>query len=371
MRPQPPPKLPLRHGPTTLTSKRVLAVAGLLLLTLACAGQPRRIPAEEAFGAPAAPRSGEHRADAGGIGTQRGASAPSTGGPPDAAATSPSGALASEAGGDEQLTVEEFLKKQRSFDECERSARFVRGASRAKAWAFLKACLERGRVAELELFLDVWGEELRSRPDGTLALARVIASRGGNVLHDVELANEQRISLLDLSLAIEKAKAAAGRHVVFLGRVQPRPKGPRRPEAELVELRASTDQTVAAASLTFRRDEGAALRTYDETGRAVLVRLPPEGPGLKPGLQGLFLARFDGVRREPASAANATNATNAERSASPPETSKGRGTGGDRAATEAAGEDGSPPAPPDSVTSDEAPFGAVVTFVAYFPLPRQ
>jgi hypothetical protein len=222
--------------------------------------------------------------------------------------------------------------------DCERSAREMQFSSRERAWAGLKACINRGNFLLLrQLANPAWTHDLQTRPEAPELLTRMVAKRGGAVLMDLQMLQEQRVPIFTLSDATEEPEVYKGRYVMFRAKVNERRSEGRTFTARLGETmlqsevfefpvglaRRSTSTTTiggnvrgrpfpgeVSGSVTLSRDATSysSGRRFEnvvvETGREALVRLPEVDPFLEPGKEFIVLARFDGVRTTASSASD-------------------------------------------------------------------
>jgi hypothetical protein len=209
----------------------------------------------------------------------------------------------SNANENELLTPEQFARKFKAASSCEMEARFVKQTAPDKAWAFLRACLQRGAFKDLDLLVENWGRELRTRPEGVSALASVIAARGGYLLHDLDVLQQRQFQLLDLAAATEQPRTSKGKAVLFLGRIRSIARIKGQAELTVMELATIGDRSATASTITFRRDDGTeeSQAHFQEAGRNLTVRLAAPDPALTPGRELLFLGRFESVRELSAS----------------------------------------------------------------------
>ena len=116
-----------------------------------------------------------------------------------------------------------FAAGQPSPFDCESSARRLRDSSPDRAWAALAACVERqgwarGDFTYLERVTGgFWDEDLTTRPDAPRLIARIIASRGGDVEGDIPLVQKSRVPLFTLAAALRQPDVYKGRWVLVRG----------------------------------------------------------------------------------------------------------------------------------------------------------
>jgi hypothetical protein len=230
-----------------------------------------------------------------------------------------------------------FAAGQPSALDCESSARRLRETSADQAWAALGACVERqdwarGNFTSLERITGgFWDEDLTTRPDAPRLIARIIASRGGDVEGDISLAQKSRVPLFTLAAALRQPDVYKGRWVLVRGALSGIRQEAGKPAAMMREtsLRATerevqvgsttrvehtrsakgqrevqttrygNAQSSAQYSSSSRSDYSRMNRKFEnervETGRLALGRLARADPFLEPEKDFLFLARFDGV----------------------------------------------------------------------------
>jgi hypothetical protein len=230
-----------------------------------------------------------------------------------------------------------FAAGQASPFDCESSARRLRESSPDVAWAALVACVERqgwprGDFTYLERITGgFWDEDLTTRPDAPRLIARIIASRGGDVEGDIPLVQKSRVPLFTLAAAVRQPNVYKGRWVLVRGALSDIREDAGRPAAMVREtsLRA-TAREVQVGSTTRIEHTGSAKAQRDvqttsygnarssaqysssarsdysrlnrkfenervETGRLALGRLARADPFLEPEKDFLFLARFEGL----------------------------------------------------------------------------
>lgn len=217
---------------------------------------------------------------------------------------------------------------------CEAEARRRLEQSREAGWAAIKACVAGTHFTMLRTLLEeaVWLQELRTRKDAPLVLARVVAHRGGSVDGDLRLLHEKRLPIFGLAAAMAQPEAVKGRYVLLRAKVK---KFDRQGEQTLVRLAeqklesVGTDVQVGEAPVTEQESslrgqlEGRAgmlgkvdlkgqvdsstrqarrvtVRHFDnvpaDTGREALARLARPDAFLSPEQEYILLARFDGLR---------------------------------------------------------------------------
>ena len=230
-----------------------------------------------------------------------------------------------------------FAASQPSPWDCESAARRLRDTAPEQAWAALVACIERqgwprGDFTYLELITGgFWDQDLTTRPDAPKMIARIIASRGGDVEGDIPLVQKSRVPLFTLAAALRQPDVYKGRWVLVRGALTDIRQEAGRPAAMVREtsLRATSrevqvgnvsrwDRSSAASAqsdvATMRygsargssryasngRSEFSTVKQkFDnervETGRLAIGRLAQADPFLEPEKDFLFLGRFEGT----------------------------------------------------------------------------
>lgn len=163
-------------------------------------------------------------------------------------------------------------------ERCEAEARARMATSRDEAWRALWRCVAAGRFTALRAVLDdAWDRELRTRLDGGVLLARVIAERGGDVARDLPLLHERNLPVFSLTQALARPELR-GALVIVRARVS---------------ARGLVDETrLAGQSWQPRWRE---LNVDVPTGARALAALETD-PLLDPDEPVVLLARFDGPR---------------------------------------------------------------------------
>jgi hypothetical protein len=210
---------------------------------------------------------------------------------------------------------------------CEQAARDLKATNPDAGWAVLNECLDKGFSSIRRLTDGAWNAELLSRKDAPIVLAKLIAARGGDVGGDLSALRHQRIVLLSLGAAMEMPKSNVGKLVLARIRADQLKEEGGRPSLAGVEVALSaaakdgrTDGYRSGSSgfsSSYENPGGRLSRSsglstaysgsssgFDnaarETGRRALVHLVAADPYLEAGKQFVLLARFDGVRTEPA-----------------------------------------------------------------------
>src|SRR5512138_310714 len=136
-----------------------------------------------------------------------------------AAAPASSAAAAQEDPGD--VTPAAYAARFPSAVECEAAARRLLRSSPDRAWAVLRACVERGKFTALKRLLDgAWDKDLRERNDAALVLGRVVAARGGDILGDLAAFRQARIPIFGLEPAMNTPDLYKGRVLLFRARIE-------------------------------------------------------------------------------------------------------------------------------------------------------
>lgn len=217
---------------------------------------------------------------------------------------------------------------------CEAEARRRMEQSREAGWAAIKACVAGTHFTMLRTLLEeaVWLQELRTRRDAPLVLARVVAHRGGSVDGDLRLLHEKRLPIFGLASAMAQPEAVKGRYVLLRAKVK---KFDRQGEETVVRLAeqklesVGTDVQVGEAPVVERESsqrgwivgnagmlgradlrgqvdtstreaQRTTVRHFDnvpaDTGREALARLARPDAFLSVEQEYILLARFDGLR---------------------------------------------------------------------------
>lgn len=222
--------------------------------------------------------------------------------------------------------------------ECESSARQLRQSNPDQGWQLLVACVDRarwprGEFTQLELLTrGAWDGDLSTRPDAPRVVAKVIASRGGDVEGDIPLAQKSRVPLFTLAAALRQPDVYRGRWILFRAALSEVRQDAGKSAALLREssLRAtsrevqvgtvsrtehSSSTSISAQAQTTRfgnaqgsaqirnsgRSESSTVKQKFEnerveTGRQAVGRLAQADPFLEPDKDFLWMGRFDGVR---------------------------------------------------------------------------
>lgn len=191
---------------------------------------------------------------------------------------------------------------------CEEGARRVHKYSKDKGWAVLRSCAEKGNFTPIKPLLDsFWEEDLRTRPDASMVLLRIVAARGGDVQGDLDALRRRKIPLWHLGAATEHPEIYKGRMLMVRAEVGDIIAEKNKVTLKLVEKGFTANQQWSKG--TYRSVETGPRGTYmawsekrdnfntmRETGLTALAQLKTPDPFLVPGRDFLFLARFDGVR---------------------------------------------------------------------------
>src|SRR5438105_11649434 len=114
-----------------------------------------------------------------------------------------------------------FAASQPSPWECETAARRLHETAPEQGWAALVACIERpgwprGDFTYLErITAGFWDQDLTTRPDAPRVIARIIASRRGDVAGDISLVQKSRVPLFTLAAALRQPDVYKGRWVLL------------------------------------------------------------------------------------------------------------------------------------------------------------
>jgi hypothetical protein len=238
-----------------------------------------------------------------------------------------------------KASPEKWAQGFRRPGECEAAARDLETTtSHEVAWSYLKGCVSRPDFGLLPALLDNWSADLKSRPEGASILAQVIACRGGSVGTDLQLVQQRRLPLFELSAALQQPKAFKGRYVLFVGRVQRIRDHRGQTEVILAERARVSDQaTVFAGAMhghasgssssgsssfrstgmmgsgsaeaqgsrsSFSQSGNVELRVtadFEDTGQEIQARLAQSDPFLAVDRSFVFLVRFDGAKKSDAS----------------------------------------------------------------------
>lgn len=230
------------------------------------------------------------------------------------------------------MNPERFARGFKRPLECEQGARSIQRAAPDKAWAYLRACVNRGGFNLLPTLLDYWANDLKNRPDGPVVLASVIAARGGHVMTDLQLLQSKRLPLFDLKSALTQPGTYKGRYVVFVGKVAAvkevkgkvevaigeqaigteavdKIKGPRYTSSSSYGGSASGSYSTSHSgsgrgSMTYGGGsshssgyvEETFQETFEDTGQDILAKLANVDPFLAVDKQFLFLVKFDAAK---------------------------------------------------------------------------
>lgn len=217
--------------------------------------------------------------------------------------------------------------------ECEKGARGLEEAHGHEiAWTYVKACITRGGFTQLKTLCENWTEDLKTRPEAGSILAQVIASRGGHLKSDMEIVQQLRIPLFELSAAVKQSSAFKGRYLLVIGKIAEAKEAKGKTELVLMEQAIGSDLTSVitgprSASVsttsgggsagwkssgiagsgsasgnyqkTTRSESGRAeMRVtdfFEETGQVVIAKIKQPDPFLRVDKNLIFLVRFDGT----------------------------------------------------------------------------
>ncbi len=107
-----------------------------------------------------------------------------------------------------------------SADDCEAAAREWIDVDEAVAWKRLIGCVTRPDFAYLRRLLKApWLDVVRTKKDAAMVLAKVIATRGGQVDDDLALLRRARIPLFPYGSALATPSVYEGRLLLVRGRI--------------------------------------------------------------------------------------------------------------------------------------------------------
>ena len=196
---------------------------------------------------------------------------------------------------------------------CEEAARNLQPLSRDKAWAVLMACVEKGNFTLIsQLIAGPWDDDLRRRPDAPLLVAKLVASRGGDVVGDVAKFRSRKVPLFALESAVKQPEVYKGRLLVLRAAISDIRTQQGKTTVRLLEKGFTSYDKAYRAQTTGRQTDshsdfwGDDYRTkyrffneQRETGLEVLGRLAQADPFLEPGKDFVIVGRFDGMRETP------------------------------------------------------------------------
>jgi len=199
-------------------------------------------------------------------------------------------------------------KFQRPF-QCEEAARRVHKHSREKGWGVFRSCVEKGNFTPIKAIMDsFWEEDLRTRPEASMVLLKIVAARGGDVQGDLDALRRRKIPLWHLGAVTEHPDLYKGRMLLVRAEVGEIITEKGKTTLRLVEKGFTPNQRWQAGdqrSVSTSSRYGTSMswtetkynfNTMRETGLTALAQLKTPDPFLVPGRDFLFLARFDGVR---------------------------------------------------------------------------
>lgn len=269
----------------------------------------------------------------------RTADAPTVSGDPQPGGAAP-GKAAAEAPAEAPAPVfkdpRSFAGQYKSPDRCEAAARSLQASSRDRAWAVLRACVEKGGFVLIRRLLDgAWDRDLQTRADAGMVLTRVVAARGGDVSGDLNMLRQRRVPIFSLGPAAGHPDIYRGRLVMARVRVDDVKTDRNRTTVRLAEIALGGQVKYVEGSSRWkssttregqgeakwnssRYGSGSASGNYNaksasysttesrltenvatETGLEALGRLSAQDPFFEPGRQFVVLARFDGMREVP------------------------------------------------------------------------
>jgi hypothetical protein len=220
-----------------------------------------------------------------------------------------------------------YARRHPRAEFCEEAARKLQKSSRDKAWDVLKACVARGKFTLLSRLVDGgWTQELRTRQDASLLIAKVVAMRGGDVTGDLGQMRQQRIPLFAIAPALSHPELYRGRLVLFRAEVRDVKLAGAKASAKLAEFAIGNSETYVGEGSrytsrssgkgrysnsdryssegsygyvgTSQRERRLTSNVPVETGLEVIAKLGGVDPFFEPGRQFVVLGRFDGVREE-------------------------------------------------------------------------
>ncbi len=215
-----------------------------------------------------------------------------------------------------------YAKKNPRPEFCEEAARRLQKTSRDKAWAVLKACVAGGRFTLLSRLVDGgWTDDLRTRSDASLLIAKVVATRGGDVGGDLDKLRQQRIPLFAMGPAMSHPDLYRGRLVLFRAEVKDVKLAGPKATARLAEFALGISERYVGNERVVRRDSASysssdGPNAYGESSRSIqyqrrfqknepvptgaeaIAKMGQVDPFFEPGRQFVVLGRFDGVREE-------------------------------------------------------------------------
>ena len=227
----------------------------------------------------------------------------------------------------------EWARQYRRDLECERAAHELEPAhGHEVAWTYLKACIEKGNFTQLKTLVENWEDDLKNRPEAPSMIAQIIAARGGHLRPDLEILQQKRIPVFDLTSALKQSVAFTGRYLVFVGKIAEAKTSKGKVELVLAEQTLTSELasvfsgprtgTVSSASgsgqVGFRSNgilgSGSAQGSYsnrsttesgrmeqrvtdvfEDTGLEVIAKVKQPDPFLTADKSLVFLVRFDGT----------------------------------------------------------------------------
>ncbi len=195
---------------------------------------------------------------------------------------------------------------------CEEAARNLQSLSRDKAWAVLMACVDKGNFTLIgQLIAGPWDDDLRRRPDAPLLVAKLVASRGGDVVGDVAKFRSRKVPLFALESAVKQPEVYKGRLLVLRAAISDIRTQQGKVTVRLLEKgftsydKAYRTQTTGHHSDYWGDEYRTKYRFFNEqreTGLEALGRLAQPDPFLEPGKDFVVVGRFDGMRELPGEA---------------------------------------------------------------------
>lgn len=233
----------------------------------------------------------------------------------------------------EGFDAKEFAAGFPRANECESAARSLQARAPDQAWAALRACVDHNNFTLLRTLVSgAWDRDLQTRPDASILVAKVIATRGGDVEGDLTTLRKRKVPVFSLAAALASPHHYKGQLVIIRARVAQLPSATQGKAAVFVEemslgsdvrevelgpgtVRRYSETGYSKGSFNSSRgrepfemsgSRSGVVREYEterraenssaETGRSAIVRLQKSDPFLEPGREFIFLARFDSVR---------------------------------------------------------------------------
>lgn len=243
----------------------------------------------------------------------------------------------------------EFESRRLRPNECEEEARAYLSQSPNDAWRALRICAKNPQFTQLtKVVSEAWIDQLTTRDDAALLVARVVANRGGSLTRDMQILHEHRFPLFGFGAAMSQPDTYKGRLVLIRAKVSDIRRQGAATTVKLAEYSLGSsdyEATVGTKQRTTRSGEyegssssrgsvkgevkttrygnASGSASYEsehkskgkssstktdeevetkwdnfasETGRQALGRLAKSDPFLVPDKEFIILARFDGTR---------------------------------------------------------------------------